>query len=121
MPIYVYQVITPEGDGEIFEVQQSITDPSLTVHPESGLPVQRVYTAPNLALKHSGPAQRSKLAAGSLARHGFSRDEEAGKGQAGRVWQPAGGRGRRGRGGREDRAGGGGGRRFGRRAEARRV
>ena len=42
MPIYVYQVITPEGDGEILEVQQSIADPALTVHPESGLPVQRV-------------------------------------------------------------------------------
>ena len=67
MPIYVYQVITPAGDGEIFEVQQSIADPALTTHPESGLPVQRVYTAPNLALKHSGPAQRSKLSAENLA------------------------------------------------------
>ena len=81
MPIYVYQVITPAGDGEIFEVQQSIAEPALTVHPESGLPVQRVYTAPNLALKHSGPAQRSKLSAENLARHGFSRYEKAGTGQ----------------------------------------
>lgn len=43
MPVYVYEVIRSDGEpGEQFEVQQRISDPPLTDHPETGEPVQRV-------------------------------------------------------------------------------
>ncbi len=47
MPTYVYEVITKDGSvGERFEIAQSIKDPALTRHPQTGEPVQRVVTLP---------------------------------------------------------------------------
>ncbi|MEZ6132921.1 MAG: zinc ribbon domain-containing protein [Planctomycetaceae bacterium] len=43
MPTYVYEVVREDGEqGEQFEVEQSIKEPALTVHPKTGEPVQRV-------------------------------------------------------------------------------
>ncbi len=43
MPTYVYEVIDPTGEpGETFEIIQRISEPPLTVHPETGHPVRRV-------------------------------------------------------------------------------
>jgi hypothetical protein len=43
MPIYVYEIVKPDGTGgEKFEIKQHMVDPPLTVHPESGEPVRRV-------------------------------------------------------------------------------
>ena len=37
MPLYVYQVIEPDGsDGEVFEIMQRMSEPALATHPESG-------------------------------------------------------------------------------------
>jgi hypothetical protein len=47
MPRYVYEVIMESGEpGERFEVFQNMSDEPLTTHPESGLPVRRVFTPP---------------------------------------------------------------------------
>jgi len=47
MPTYVYEIICDDDKpGEQFEVEQPITDPPLTKHPETGEPVQRVIQAP---------------------------------------------------------------------------
>ena len=81
MPIYVYQIITPEGDGPTFEIMQRIDEPALTHLPHSGEPVRRLVTAPNLPLKHGASAQKSKLDPANLARHGFTRYEKEGKGR----------------------------------------
>jgi len=46
MPVYVYETI-PESDAvsaERFEIRQSMSEPSLTVHPETGSPVRRVLS-----------------------------------------------------------------------------
>src|SRR5262245_60008809 len=52
MPLYVYQVIEADGsDGEVFEVLQSMSEPALTHHPESGLPVKQLIAAPNVGRK----------------------------------------------------------------------
>jgi predicted nucleic acid-binding Zn ribbon protein len=50
MPVYVYAVVNADGsEGEAFEVMQAMSDPPLTVHPETGEPVRRLLTAPNSA------------------------------------------------------------------------
>jgi len=81
MPTYVYQVIKPdESEGEIFEVIQKMSEPALTVHPETGEPVQRVITAPNLPGKWSDAATKNKLSDKNLDRLGFTKYQRAGDG-----------------------------------------
>jgi putative FmdB family regulatory protein len=50
MPIYEYR----RADGSTFEVIQKFTDEALTKDPETGKPVERVYTAPAIHFKGSG-------------------------------------------------------------------
>jgi len=81
MPTYVYQVIKPdESEGEIFEVIQKMSEPALTVHPETGEPVQRVITAPNLPGNWSDAATKNKLSDKNLDRLGFTKYQRAGDG-----------------------------------------
>ncbi|MEM9074205.1 MAG: FmdB family transcriptional regulator [Myxococcota bacterium] len=78
MPIYVYETI-PKAGGEVtcFEVEQRMSDPALTEHPETGEPVRRVLTAPALVLKHSSCRDSGVLSDTNLSRHGFSRYERS--------------------------------------------
>ena len=64
MPVYVYRVVRPNpsaddtsSSDETFEVTQSMHDPPLTRHPETGQPVERVLTAPHIAAGRAGDAQ----------------------------------------------------------------
>ena len=50
MPIYEYR----RPDGTTFEVIQKFSDDPLTKDPETGVPVERVYTAPAIHFKGSG-------------------------------------------------------------------
>lgn len=50
MPIYEYR----RPDGTTFEVMQKMSDDALTHDPETGVPVQRVLTAPAIHFKGSG-------------------------------------------------------------------
>jgi putative FmdB family regulatory protein len=50
MPIYEYK----RPDGTTFDVIQKFTDDPLTKDPETGVPVERVYTAPAIHFKGSG-------------------------------------------------------------------
>lgn len=50
MPIYEYR----RPDGTTFEVLQKFSDDALTHDPESGVPVQRVLSAPAIHFKGSG-------------------------------------------------------------------
>jgi putative FmdB family regulatory protein len=50
MPIYEYR----RPDGTTFELQQSFSDESLTVDPETGVPVERVLHAPAVHFKGKG-------------------------------------------------------------------
>jgi predicted nucleic acid-binding Zn ribbon protein len=46
MATYIYETI-PQKKGQKprrFEIEQNMSDPALTHHPESGLPVRRVIT-----------------------------------------------------------------------------
>ena len=50
MPIYEYR----RPDGTTFEVMQSFSDPPLSVDPDTGAPVERVFHAPALHFKGKG-------------------------------------------------------------------
>jgi hypothetical protein len=80
MPIYVYQIITPADDGPFVEILQRLGEPALTHHPESGQPIRKLITAPNLTLLHGERGVKSSLSEGNLARHGFTKYERAAKG-----------------------------------------
>jgi hypothetical protein len=82
MPTYVYAVVRPDGtDGEVFEVVQRMSDPPLLSHPESGAPVRRLVTAPNLSLQWSDAAGRGKLSDSNLGRLGFTKYQNVGGGK----------------------------------------
>lgn len=51
MPVYVYRNLTT---GETFELEQRITEPALTAHPETGDPVKRLIQPVGIAFKGSG-------------------------------------------------------------------
>lgn len=82
MPTYVYQIVLPDGSGgEVFEVNQGMNEPALKVHPESGQPVRKLITLPNLGLRHSEGATRSRLENKSVEKAGFTkyvRDKSSG-------------------------------------------
>jgi predicted nucleic acid-binding Zn ribbon protein len=50
MPIYEYR----RPDGTTFEIQQSFSDETLSVDPDSGVPVERVLHAPAVHFKGKG-------------------------------------------------------------------
>ncbi|HYV35101.1 MAG TPA: FmdB family transcriptional regulator [Gemmataceae bacterium] len=77
MPLYVYQVIEPNGgEGEVFEVLQEMSEPPLTQHPETGKPVQRLLGMPS-AMRKYAPGNLSNQ---KLDRLGFTKYERSGKG-----------------------------------------
>lgn len=82
MPIYLYQVICEDGnDGEVFECEHSMRD-ALSYHPETGEKVRRVYSVPNLGVKHTPKKTKQLLSNDNLAQKGFTkyeRDKVSGK------------------------------------------
>ena len=46
MPTYTYRIVdpAPRAGERTFELRQSINDPPLTAHPDTGEPVERVIT-----------------------------------------------------------------------------
>ncbi|MEM7736221.1 MAG: FmdB family transcriptional regulator, partial [Deinococcota bacterium] len=51
MPVYVYRNL---NTNEKFEIEQRITEPALTTHPETGDPVKRLIQPVGIAFKGSG-------------------------------------------------------------------
>ncbi|WP_019587217.1 FmdB family zinc ribbon protein [Deinococcus apachensis] len=51
MPTYVYKNIET---GELYEIKQSMREDALTRHPETGVPIKRVLSAPGIAFRGSG-------------------------------------------------------------------
>ena len=82
MPIYVYEVILEDGSGgETFEVLQQMSDPPLTHHPESGLPLRRVLTSASIAGHWSDLKASSSLSDKNLEAKGFTKYEKMGDGK----------------------------------------
>ncbi len=73
MPVYVYEV---PATGERLEVFQSMSDPDLKEHPESGLPLRKVFLPPNLGLKHTAGREKSLLDNRNVEKKGFTKYEK---------------------------------------------
>jgi hypothetical protein len=81
MPLYVYEVVLPDGSaGEEFEVLQSMNEPALTVHPETGAPVRRMFGAPNAPRAWTDAHAKSMTSDKNLASKGFTKYVKAGDG-----------------------------------------
>jgi hypothetical protein len=81
MPIYTYQVIKDDGSfGDCFEVVAKMSDEALTLHPETGEKVQRVYRAPNVAYRYTEMAAKQKMSNKNLDRIGFTKYQNEGGG-----------------------------------------
>ena len=82
MPTYVYEVIQDNGEpGERFEIIQSMSEPALTEHPETGEPVKRVIQAAFIGGKWSdGAMHRSTSDDKKLDKLGFTKYVKAGDG-----------------------------------------
>lgn len=76
MPVYVYETIREDGTpGERFELTQSMKDPALERHPETGERVRRVLLPPNLATRYTPGQTSSKLENKRLEKAGFTKYE----------------------------------------------
>ena len=81
MPLYVYEVVLPDGSGgEQFEVLQKMADAPLTKHPETGEPVRRVFAEPNAPRAWTESAGQGKISDKNLAAKGFTKYVKTGNG-----------------------------------------
>jgi predicted nucleic acid-binding Zn ribbon protein len=82
MPLYLYEVVTGDGSpGEQFEIFQSMSEPPLTHHPETGVPIRRVLCAPAIGGKWSDAAMKRSVGNDKkLEQLGFTKYVKAGDG-----------------------------------------
>ncbi len=84
MPVYVYEVVDANGRGKPgtrFELRQSIHEPALAKHPETGEVVRRVIQAAFVAGSHSQMQISNKLKDNKkLEQLGFTKYEKQGDG-----------------------------------------
>lgn len=84
MPVYVYGVVSAEGDSEsyseIFEIEQRISDKPLQVHPETGVPVERLLCPSFIAGTWSPLKARNLLSNENLTKRGLTRYEKTSEG-----------------------------------------
>lgn len=80
--MYVYEILDAKGSptGQTFELFQSMKDAALTRQPETGKPVRRAITVPNIAGKWSDMKSKSNLSNKNLERLGFTKYERKGNG-----------------------------------------
>ena len=46
MAVYEYEILGPDGAVQgVYEVEQRMSDPPLTVHPETGAPLRRILSS----------------------------------------------------------------------------
>jgi putative FmdB family regulatory protein len=79
MPIYEYR----RKDGSTFEVIQKFSDDPLSADPETGEPVERVYTAPAIHFKGSG-FHNTDYGSSRRAKAGGADAQSGGTGDAGK-------------------------------------
>ena len=81
MPLYVYEVVLPDGSGgEQFEIIQKMADAPLKKHPETGKPVRRLLSEPNAPRKWTDSQGAAKITDKNLAAKGFTKYVKSGDG-----------------------------------------
>jgi predicted nucleic acid-binding Zn ribbon protein len=70
MPIYLYEVVPT---GEILEIEHPASEPALTRHPETGRPIHKVFTVPNIGTRCGSEYSKNLLSDSSLAKSGFTK------------------------------------------------
>jgi len=81
MPLYVYEVVLPDGSGgDQLEVFQKMADESLTTHPETGQPVRRVISEPNAPRAWTDSQGKASTSDSNLASKGFTKYVRSGDG-----------------------------------------
>jgi hypothetical protein len=81
MPLYVYEVVQPDGTGgEQFEVLQMMSDAALTKHPETGAPVRRIFGEPNAPRTWTDSQGKAAVSDKNLASKGFTKYVKTGQG-----------------------------------------
>jgi hypothetical protein len=70
MPVYLYEVVKT---GELIEIEHSIDEAAPTKHPETGAPIRRVYTAPNIGTRYGSDYSKKLLSDESIAKSGFTK------------------------------------------------
>ncbi len=81
MPLYEYVILNDDGsEGETFEVLQRISDPPLKKHPETGLKVQRIMSAPSVKKQYSGGPIKGDTSNKALERMGFTKYQKSKEG-----------------------------------------
>ena len=74
MPLYVYEIVLPDGTGgDQFEMLQSMSAAPLTVHPDTGVPVRRIFGTPNAPRAWTDSQAKDKTSDASLKRGGFTK------------------------------------------------
>jgi len=74
MPIYTYRIIKEDGTkGDVFELEQSMNDAPLLVHPETGEKVVKIMQAPNLGIKHTEGKTKRLLDDKNVEKAGFTK------------------------------------------------
>ena len=82
MPTYVYEVVKPDGTGgDRVELLQSMSEPALQQHPETGEPVRRVITGFAIGGKSTDIGNPKLLSDRNLDRLGFTKYVKSGDGK----------------------------------------
>lgn len=77
MPVYTYRIIRKDGSrGDYFEVNHSMSEPTLETHPITGEKVVKVMRPPNLGVKHTEGATEKKLDNKNVEKAGFTKYEK---------------------------------------------
>ncbi len=81
MPIYVYEVVQPDGSGgETFDVIQPMSAAALTAHPDTGVPVRRVFGVPNAPGHWTDAHAKAATSDKNLGAKGFTKYVKTGNG-----------------------------------------
>ncbi|MCH8474556.1 MAG: hypothetical protein LAT55_04940 [Opitutales bacterium] len=74
MPTYLYQEILPDGTtGEMIEISHPMDERPPKIHPRTGYPIRRVFTAPRLGLKHTPGKSKNLTSDQNLEKSGFTK------------------------------------------------
>ena len=73
MPLYVYELVNPDGTGgERFELMQRMADPPFEAHPETGAACRRVFGVPNAPRGWTDRQAKATTSDKNLERLGFT-------------------------------------------------